>query len=221
MPSYTVRNQHGWSWVLHQNQLLLVTSEVGIPLCMGNRHTWDRCTSPTPHKTTSLGGDKKIMPQEQDGKAVTWQPTRKASQGWKNGKLQLGSWMSTGASTEDGWRPQVRWFGCWPPEEHVCKAEGWRLYPLTLVDSEPKEEHCHSMNWVKAGKANQMVGGVKWESSPHVRMKSHKGLPLWHEMLLPTKRYLHRLWRDGFIPFKVTKQKWQPTRKTEHEVVLL
>ena len=89
VPSYKVMNQHGWSRVLHWNQLLLVTSEVGIPLCMGNCHTWDRCTSPTPHKTTSLGGDEKMMPQEQDGKVVTWWPTREASQGWKNGKLQL------------------------------------------------------------------------------------------------------------------------------------
>ena len=102
MPSYEVTNQHGWSRVLHQNQLLLIMSEVGIPLCMGNHHTWDRCTSPTPCKTTSIEGDGKIMPQEQDGKAVTQRPTRKASQGWKNGKLQLGLWMSTRASTEDG-----------------------------------------------------------------------------------------------------------------------
>ena len=35
VPSYEVMNQHGWSQVLHQNWLLLVTSEVGIPLCMG------------------------------------------------------------------------------------------------------------------------------------------------------------------------------------------
>ena len=69
VPSYEVTNQHGWSRVLHQNWLIV--SEVGIPLCMGNHHTWDRCTSPTPCKTTSLGGDKKMMPQEQDGKAVT------------------------------------------------------------------------------------------------------------------------------------------------------
>ena len=48
IPSYKVINQHGWSWVLHWNQLLLVMSEVGVPLCMGNCHTWDRCTSP-PH----------------------------------------------------------------------------------------------------------------------------------------------------------------------------
>ena len=59
VPSYKVTNQHGQSQVLHQNQLLLITSEVGIPLCMGNGHTWDRCTSPTPCKTTSIGGDGK------------------------------------------------------------------------------------------------------------------------------------------------------------------
>ena len=48
VPSYEVMNQHGQSWVLHWNQLLLVASEVGIPLCMGNHNTWDRCTSITP-----------------------------------------------------------------------------------------------------------------------------------------------------------------------------
>ena len=44
VPSYEVTNQHGWSQVLHH---------------MGNCHTWDRCTSPTPCKTTSIGGDDK------------------------------------------------------------------------------------------------------------------------------------------------------------------
>ena len=48
VPSYKVTNQHGQSWVLHQNWLLLITSEFGVPLCMGSCHTWDRCTSPTP-----------------------------------------------------------------------------------------------------------------------------------------------------------------------------
>ena len=71
VPSYKVINQNGWSQVLHQNQLLLVASEVGVSLCMGNCHTWDRCTSPLPCKTTSIGGDDKRMPQEKDGKAVT------------------------------------------------------------------------------------------------------------------------------------------------------
>ena len=71
VPSYKVTNQHRQSQVLHQYQLLLIVSEVGIPLCMGNHHTQDRCTSPTPCKTTSSGGDEERMPQENDGKAVT------------------------------------------------------------------------------------------------------------------------------------------------------
>ena len=71
VPSYEVMKQHRQSQVLHQNWLLLITSEVGILLCMGNCHTWDRCTSPTPCKATSLGGDEEMTPQEQNGKAVT------------------------------------------------------------------------------------------------------------------------------------------------------
>ena len=135
-----------------------------------------------PHKTTSLGGDEVMMPQEQNGKVVTQRPTRKASQGWKNRKLQLGLWMSTGASTKDRWRPQIKCFGCRPSEEHVCKAEGWRLYPLMLADSEPKEKCYHSLNWVTAGKAKINFGGVKWVSSPVSEWRM-KGLPLRCEML--------------------------------------
>ena len=71
VPSYEVTNQHGKSRVLHQNWLLLVPSEVGVPLCMGNHHTWDRCTSPIPCKTTSSGGDEERTPQEKHGKVVT------------------------------------------------------------------------------------------------------------------------------------------------------
>ena len=71
VPSYEVTNQHGWSRVPHQKWLLLVASEVGVPLCMGNHHTQDRCTSPTPCKTTSIGVDDERTPQEKDGKVVT------------------------------------------------------------------------------------------------------------------------------------------------------
>ena len=53
VPSYEVMNQHRRSRVLHQNQLLIM-SEIGIPLCMGSQHACDRCSSPTPHKTTSV-----------------------------------------------------------------------------------------------------------------------------------------------------------------------
>ena len=52
-------NQQGWSWVLHQNWLLLIVmSEVGIPLCVGNRHTQDRCTSLHPMQDDLL---RKVM----------------------------------------------------------------------------------------------------------------------------------------------------------------
>ena len=54
IPSYKVTNQHGKSRVLHQNRLLLIASDIGIPLCMGSHHARDRCTSPTPCKTTSV-----------------------------------------------------------------------------------------------------------------------------------------------------------------------
>ena len=130
VPSYEVMNQCRWSWVLHWNWCLLVTSEIGIPLCMDSHHTWDMCTSPTPCKTTSIGGEKKRMPQEESGKAVTRRPTSKASLGWKNGKLWLLPWTSTGASTKDGWRPQVMWFGCRLWKEHICKAGGMMSIPI-------------------------------------------------------------------------------------------
>ena len=44
-------------------------SDVGIPLYIGIHHAWDMCTSPTPHKPTSKGGETKMMPQENNGSA--------------------------------------------------------------------------------------------------------------------------------------------------------
>ena len=130
IPSYEVMNQHGRSWVLHWNQLLLVASEIGIPLCMGSCHTQNRCTSPISCKTTSARGERKRTSPENNGKAVTWWPTSKASLGWKNGKLWLLSWTSTRASTDDGQRPQVTWCGCKLWREHVCKGEGMTSMPV-------------------------------------------------------------------------------------------
>ena len=176
--SYKVTNQHRRSQVLHQNQLLLIASEVGIPLCMGDHHTQYRCTSPTPCKTTSLGGDKMLMPQEQNGKAFTRRPTRKASQGWKNGKLWLGLWTSTRASTA-GWvktSGKVIWLLELQRNTYIRQRDR-RLYPLMLVDSEPKEECCHSLNWVTADKAKIQMGGVKWVSEPTCRNGEQEGLP--------------------------------------------
>ena len=77
-------------------------SEVGIPLCVGVHHAWDRCTSPTSHKPTSIGSEEKMMPQEDSGSADTNCPASKSALGWINGKLRLLLWTSAGASTEDG-----------------------------------------------------------------------------------------------------------------------
>ena len=129
IPSYKVINQHGRSWVLHWNWLLLVASEIGNPLCIGILHAWDRCTSPTPCKPTSMGGETKMTPQKNNGSADTQWPTSETSLGWIKRKLWLLPWMSTGTSTEDGWRPQVMWcgFGCW--KEHIHATEGVTSMP--------------------------------------------------------------------------------------------
>ena len=130
IPSYEVTDQHGRSCILHQNWLLLIASEVGIPLCIGICHAWDRCTSPTPCKPTSMGRETMMMPQESSGSVVTQYLTSKTSLGWINGKLWLLLWMPTGASTEDRWRPQVTWHGCRCWKEHMCLAKGMMSPPV-------------------------------------------------------------------------------------------
>ena len=87
VPSFKVMDQHGWSHILHQNWLLLIISEVGIPLCIGVHHAWDRCTSPTPCKPTSKGSEDMMMPQENCGWVVTQHSASKTSLGWINRKL--------------------------------------------------------------------------------------------------------------------------------------
>ena len=69
IPSYEVMDQCGC--ILYQNWLLLIVSEVGVPLCTGVCHAWDRCTSPTPCKPTSKGSEDRMMPQESSGWVVT------------------------------------------------------------------------------------------------------------------------------------------------------
>ena len=61
---------------------------------------------PNPVKPTPGGSDSKTMPQEDNGLVITQHQGRKTSLGWINRKLWLLPWMSTGASTEDGWRFQ-------------------------------------------------------------------------------------------------------------------
>ena len=124
VPSYEVMNQCGWSPILHQNWLLLVTSEIGNSLVYGQPSYMGQVYQPHPMQDYLCRRWKKMTPQEESGKVVTQQPTSKASLRWKNRKLWLLPWMSTRVSSEDGWNPQVTWFGYRLWKEHVCKAEG-------------------------------------------------------------------------------------------------
>ena len=73
IPSYEVKDQHGNSYILHRNWLLIV-SEAGIPLHVGVCQVQHGCTSPTPVKPTPRGSDSKTMPQEDDGLTITNNP---------------------------------------------------------------------------------------------------------------------------------------------------
>ena len=130
IPSHEVTDQCGRSHILHQNQLLLIASEVGIPLYIGIPHAWDRCTSPTPCKPTFKGSEIMMTPQESSGSVITQCPAIRTSLGWINRKLWLLLWMSAGASTEDRWRPQVMWWGCRHWKEHVHLAKGKMSLPV-------------------------------------------------------------------------------------------
>ena len=44
---YKVKDQHVHSHILYHNQLLLIVSDAGIPMCVGVHQVWDGCTSPT------------------------------------------------------------------------------------------------------------------------------------------------------------------------------
>ena len=123
VPLYKVMNQHGQSHVLHHNQLLLIASQTGIPLCGVVCQAWDQCTSPTPVKPTPKGSDSKTMPWEDSGLVITQHQVSKTSMAWIDGKLLL-PWMSTGASTEERWRLQVTCSGNGCLQDHVHLAEG-------------------------------------------------------------------------------------------------
>ena len=126
-----MKDQHGDSCILLCNLLLLVASETAIPLPVGIHYAQDRCTSPIPVKPTPRGSDSKTMPLEDNGMAITQHQARKTSLGWINGKLWLLTWMSTGTSTEDGWKFQAMCSGHghhhWQngQQDHVSLVEGW------------------------------------------------------------------------------------------------
>ena len=89
IPSYEVKDHHGNSHILHCNWLLLITSEAGVPLCVGVCNAENGCTSPTPVMPTPGGSDSKKTPQEDDSLAITQHQAWNTSLGWINGKLWL------------------------------------------------------------------------------------------------------------------------------------
>ena len=186
VPSYKVMDQCIWSCILHQNWLLLIMSEVGIPLCIGVCHAWGRCTSPTPCKPTSEGGEDMIIPQESSGQVVTQCLASKTSLGWINRKLWLLTWTSARASTEDRWRLQVTCSGCRCQKEYIHLAKGMMSLPVDVIRwwtpwlTQLLMELGHSLQDQKGGamgKYSSMSGGwTNWH------------LPPWHGILPPNER---------------------------------
>ena len=131
--------------------------------------SWDRCTSPTPCKTTSVRGGRKRTPQEESSKVVTQWPTSKAFLGWKNRKLWLLPWMSTGASTEDWWRPQGMWCGCSLQRNMYVRQREWHPYLLMLADSKPPRAMQSITELGHSRQGQTKMGRVKYVSNPCVR----------------------------------------------------
>ena len=201
----------GWSCILHQNRLLLIALEVGIPLCIGVCHAQDRCTSPTPCKPTSEGSEDVMMPQESSGQAVTQCPASKTSLGWINGKLWLLLWMSTGASTEDGWRHQVTCSRHRYWKEHIHVAKG--MMSLSV----------HAIRWWTPGPTQLLIelghgfarpkGGVYWVSTPHVRRMDELAFS---SLMQSTPTHMKRdpchQQKGGFIP-SLYWMRWSPEQE--------
>ena len=149
IPSYKVTDQCGQSCILHQNWLLLVASETGVPLCVSVHQAWDWFTSPTPVKPTPKCSESKITPWEDSSLAVTQCQASQTSLGWINWELWLLPWTSTGVSTEDGWRLQVMCSESGCLQDHVYLAEGVDISSLLMPsDSGLNNHHNYSWNWV-------------------------------------------------------------------------
>ena len=66
IPSYKVTDQCRWSCILHQNWLLLITSEIGIPLCIGSLSCTGQMYQPHPMQANFQRKWKSIMMPQQE-----------------------------------------------------------------------------------------------------------------------------------------------------------
>ena len=147
IPSYKVTDQHRQSHILLYNWPLLIMSETGVPLYVGVCQAWDQCTRPTPVKPTPKGSDSKNMPWVDGGLVITQHQASKTSLGLINGKLQFLPWISTTASTEDGWRLQVMYSGRRCLQDCMCLVEGVDISnPSMPLDSRLNNRHDYSQN---------------------------------------------------------------------------
>ena len=146
--SYKVTDQYGQSHILHWNQLL-VTSETGIPLCVGVHQAQDQCTSSTPAKPIPKQSDSETTPWVDSGLVITQCQTSKTSLGWINGKLWLLPWTSTRSSTEGGRRLQVMCSGSGCLQDSMHLAEDVDVSSQSMpLDSRLNDQHDYSWNWV-------------------------------------------------------------------------
>ena len=106
VPSYLMKNQQiGYSWVLHQNWLFIITPTVGTPLCMVMQSKWEGCTTTTLEKQTPEESETEETPQSVNCLLLAQHQTDETPLGWVNRKLHAFFWMFPGVSLlEQGWK---------------------------------------------------------------------------------------------------------------------
>ena len=110
IPSYFMKNQ--WtrcSWVLHWNQLLLITPIMGAPLCSGVGAEWTMCTTTILEEPTWETRENKKAPQSGNCLLLIKFQTGECPLGWVDRKLCALLRMFLGASLlHHGWKVWFR-----------------------------------------------------------------------------------------------------------------
>ena len=150
VPTYEVMDQCRWSCILHWSWLFLITSETGIPLCVGVHQAWDWCTSPTPVKPTPKGNESENTQQvDSDMVMITQCQAARLPRGGSLGSYDFFCGYPLEHPQMMGWKLQVtcRGSGCLQDCMHL--AEGVDICsPLMPLDSGLNDCHNYSQNWV-------------------------------------------------------------------------
>ena len=110
IPSYLVKNQQtGCSWVLHQNQLFLITPTEVTHLCMVVLAKLPRCTNIALEEKMMEGSETEEVPQSANWQSLAQHQADETPLGWVNRKLDAFMQMFSGGSWIDkGWKVQCR-----------------------------------------------------------------------------------------------------------------